>query len=248
MLFMNVIFAVVPSIILLRWFRDSDRFPEPWPAIRKVFWRGFLITIPVAFLGIGLSHFKPHDPLYQALFDSFLRAGFLEEASKFYILLAFCTTMNEFNEPMDGFVYGVTASLGFATFENILYVTEGGIGVAITRAVSAVPAHAMFGAVMGYFIARTMIEPEGGNGNYLRAFLIPVILHGMYDFPLMYSSAVSDSEGPIKHAFLMMMIWSASMIAAVMLTLIYLNRLQRLQKRQLTESKIQRRRENRFTN
>ena len=30
--------------------------------------------------------------------------------------------MKDFNEPIDGIVYGVTVSLGFATLENIYYV------------------------------------------------------------------------------------------------------------------------------
>ena len=30
--------------------------------------------------------------------------------------------MKDFNEPIDGVVYGITSSLGFATLENLYYV------------------------------------------------------------------------------------------------------------------------------
>ena len=69
--------------------------------------------------------------------------------------------MKDFNEPTDGIVYGVCASLGFATLENIYYVyalsdyfETTSLSLAIARAFSAVPAHAAFGALMGYFFMK----------------------------------------------------------------------------------------------
>ena len=45
---------------------------------------------------------------------------------------------------MDGIVYGVTVSLGFATLENIFYVYGQGFNdpysIAILRSISAIPA------------------------------------------------------------------------------------------------------------
>jgi RsiW-degrading membrane proteinase PrsW (M82 family) len=45
-------------------------------------------------------------------------------------------------------------SMGFACTENILYVLEGGYEVAIMRAFTAVPAHATFGILMGYYMGK----------------------------------------------------------------------------------------------
>ena len=64
--------------------------------------------------------------------------------------------MREFNEPLDGVVYGVCASLGFATLENLYYVyvladyyQTSSMSLAIIRSFSAVPAHAVFGVFYG---------------------------------------------------------------------------------------------------
>ena len=38
------------------------------------------------------------------------------------VLYFFVYKMKDFNEPIDGVVYGITASLGFATLENLYYV------------------------------------------------------------------------------------------------------------------------------
>ena len=53
---------------------------------------------------------------------------------------------------MDGLIYGAAASLGFAAYENIGYVLyfykEPSFELAIVRAFSAVPMHALCGIMM----------------------------------------------------------------------------------------------------
>ena len=74
------------------------------------------------------------------------------------MLIAAIYHWDEFDEPMDGVVYGVAVALGFATLENFLFVTRLGLGVAWLRALFAVPAHALFGATMGYYAGRTKFD------------------------------------------------------------------------------------------
>ena len=59
-------------------------------------------------------------------------------------------------------MYAVMVSMGFAATENIIYVLNGGLGVAIVRAFTAVPAHATFAILMGLLLA--------------------ILFHGAYDF------------------------------------------------------------------
>lgn len=66
--------------------------------------------------------------------DRLLRRGDPRGAVQFAVLYFYCRRLNDFDEPLDGIVYGVTASLGFATLENILYVVDGGFEVALVRA------------------------------------------------------------------------------------------------------------------
>ena len=81
-------------------------------------------------------------------------AAIPEEFVKLAILVGYNMRHHAFDEPMDGIVYGVVASLGFATLENMLFVFEGGISVAVSRAFTAVPLHAFVGAIMGYYVGR----------------------------------------------------------------------------------------------
>jgi RsiW-degrading membrane proteinase PrsW (M82 family) len=123
----------------------------------------------------------------------FFGAAIPEELFKFAILFFYCRRLTDFDEPMDSIVYGVTASLGFATLENVLHVLKGGIGVAIMRAFTAVPGHALFGAVMGFYFGLSHLAP-GRRRLLWTAYLLPVSLHGLYNTPLIaLNSGVSGA-------------------------------------------------------
>ena len=99
-------------------------------------------------------------------------SGFVEELAKWVVLVAAVYHWDEFDEPLDGVVYGVAVALGFATLENFLFVTRLGIGVAWQRALFAVPAHALFGATMGYYAGRAKFDQR--RGALARSRAVPV--------------------------------------------------------------------------
>ena len=88
-----------------------------------------------------------------------------------------------FDEPMDGIVYGVVASLGFATLENILFVFNGGMSVAVSRAFTAVPLHAFVGAIMGYYVGQAWRHPEERRRFILQGYGIAVLAPYALRFP-----------------------------------------------------------------
>jgi len=204
---MNILIAVasaaVPAILLVVYIVKKDRFPEPTGMVLKTFFLGILICNPVIlaeyFVADGFSGVS--DPYIQAFIQAFLVAGLCEEAFKFLVLHRFCARKEDFDEPMDAMVYGVLASLGFATLENVLYVLEGGLEVAMLRAVTAVPAHACFGGLMGYFYARGHFG-SGGRKAYVAALVIPILVHGLYDLPL-FLIGVPDVEADGVLSFLL---------------------------------------------
>lgn len=194
--------AVVPSLLILWYFRNRDLHPEPRSVVMRTFWYGVLITVPAA-LG---EHFETRlfalviheSPLAASLNSAFLCAAFIEELLKFWVLWSYASKTQAFDEPMDGIVYGVTASLGFATLENILYVSQHGMGTAVVRALLAVPGHAAWGAIMGYYVGQSRFGDPALRANQLFFGLaVPVVLHGLYDFPLMWI----DKDPEVKSAF-----------------------------------------------
>ena len=85
----------------------------------------------------------------------------------------------------DGIVYAVFISLGFATVENLAYVLSSGFNTALVRSLTAVPAHALFAVAMGYYLGIAKFAGPQYRQKYIRlGFIIPIILHGIYDFIL----------------------------------------------------------------
>ena len=191
--------TILPSIIIVLYFVRSDKFKEPSFEIVKIFFYGILITIPAFYLNTYLGNIlETKTKISEPLIGSFLTAAPVEEGLKFFILFYFVYKMKDFNEPIDGIVYGVCVSLGFATLENIYYVyaltdyfETTPLSLAILRAFSAVPAHAMFGAIMGIFYSSHLLakKKEDKKMFLILSILVPFLLHGFYNY-FMYSMPI----------------------------------------------------------
>jgi len=114
---------------------------------------------------------------------AFILVAFIEEFSKFIFVRWVLYPNKNFNEPFDGIVYAVSVSLGFAGLENILYVmnSENGVVTGILRMFTAVPAHATFAVLMGYFMGIAKCEKE--KSHYVWYGLgAATLFHGAYDY------------------------------------------------------------------
>ena len=206
--FWHVFAAILPALVIIFYVYKQDLFPEPKNIVFKTFIFGCSITI---FLNLVLTDVDNFAQKYFEgetfnFFDSFIRAAFLEEISKMIIIIFFCAKKDEFDEPMDGLVYGTAASLGFATYENINYVlyfyNEPSFEIATIRAYTAVPMHALCGIMMGFLITQSIFEKKHNYLNLVLALLIPVGIHGLYNFSLL-SSTISK-----EIAYLILLIFS----------------------------------------
>lgn len=182
--------SITPVIIFLYLIFRKDRNKEPIGILSKCFFFGFL-SIPLSLLlSIPLSTFEGtfRNVFIDSFFDAFFLAAIPEEIAKFLILYLIVWKSKHFDEHYDGIIYAVFVSLGFALIENIVYVFEHGMKTAFFRAILAVPGHGFFGVAMGYFLSRarfTLKESERKNLLVL-ALAVPILLHGTYDFILMF--------------------------------------------------------------
>lgn len=182
------ILAVFPGLFLswYIWWRDKHE-REPHKYLIACFVFGLLSVFPAllleetgAYLGFGLS---------RDTFSTFIFAvcviGFSEEFSKFLFLRFYIFPKKEFCEPMDGIVYSVIVGMGFATFENVLYVFDdkhGGIETALMRMILSVPAHASFAVLMGYFVGLAKFSDKNKFLKLCIGLLSATIIHGLFDF------------------------------------------------------------------
>lgn len=194
-----VVVGAAPSLFLLVFFYLEDRYePEPRGHVALAFGKGALATLPAYAASWALARLVGDEwlalgGLPARAFDAVVLAAACEELTKW--IAFFCIySWNEFDEPLDGVVYGVAVALGFATVENVLCVARDGLGIGVLRAIFAVPAHALFGAVMGYYVGRAKLGDGQWQGidvtrkerrrRLAAALALPIALHGAYDLLL----------------------------------------------------------------
>ena len=192
--------ALVPAIVLLAYIYWNDRkSPEPLKQLLKATALGVL-SIPLTYLlvvPVELAHILPDEviSISDAVSISFLGAALPEELAKLIVLWLFLRRNPHFDERMDGIVYAVCVSLGFAGLENIMYVLGDSewMSVALQRAFTAVPGHFCFGVLMGYFVSLAKFVPAQRIWYSALALIVPVLVHGIYD-TILFSMGTSFYE------------------------------------------------------
>ncbi len=72
--------------------------------------------------------------------------------------------------------------MGFATVENMVYVFQYGFATGVLRMFTAVPAHAAFAIIMGYFLGKAKFTHRKEIYFSVIALLAPTLFHGTYDY------------------------------------------------------------------
>ena len=188
---MLIIFAaaLLPAIVLMWYVYNKDTQPEPTRLILKGFFYGGIATFVSTLISGPLMTmgFFTNEPstLAECMTTSFFGAAIPEECAKLFMLWLLLRNNPEFDERFDGIVYAASIGLGFASFENVMYVLSAGMdwfSVSVTRAMLAVPGHFAFAVMMGYYYSVDHFYGEyAPKGTKAKIILVPVLLHGIYD-------------------------------------------------------------------
>ena len=187
-----LILAISPVLECLLWIYLKDRYEkEPLNVLLKFFILGVLVSgfsIIIEKFLVDISNFSGYSYIF---YMSFIVAALTEEGIKALILIPVLLKEKHFNEKLDGIIYSVFLSLGFATIENIIYLFFEDINfayeVGLTRAIISIPAHIIFAINMGYYVSKYRFNNKNTQKKQyiIRAILVPVLIHGLFDFILM---------------------------------------------------------------
>jgi RsiW-degrading membrane proteinase PrsW (M82 family) len=161
----GIVMALVPAALWLVFFYLQDRLePEPKRYVAGVFVLGALLAGAV---GIPLVNdlFQVREWLYESplvqLVGGILVIGFIQEFLKYTAVRYTLFDSAEFDERIDGIIYGTAAGLGYATMLNIHYVVSNAgvdLSVGVIRMVITALAQASFAGIVGYFLAQDKFE------------------------------------------------------------------------------------------
>jgi RsiW-degrading membrane proteinase PrsW (M82 family) len=163
----GLVLAIVPAAVWLIYFRQQDRLePEPKSYVLGVFLLALLITDVVG-RRLILDFFRVADWItlssFTNLAGSILIVGFTLEGIKWAAVRFSVYGTGEFDERMDGVVYGTAAGLGVATMLNLRFILDSGgadLGSAVIHVVVAAMAQASFGGITGYFLGEAKFVEE----------------------------------------------------------------------------------------
>lgn len=181
-----LLLALAPIVVILIYIYVKDKYEkEPIGVLVKNFFLGavvsIIITVVLGFAANIIFPITDEKSILQQFVKAFFVVALVEEFSKYIIVKYYAQKKTDFNEPFDGIVYAVVVSMGFAALENVLYVSQYGVTTGLTRAFTAVPAHATFGILMGYFMGKAKFSNNRVKYNLL-GLLIATLFHGAYDF------------------------------------------------------------------
>jgi len=179
--------ALGPALLILIYIYYRDKYEkEPILLLARGFAAGALILIPILLIELQTGKLAINFPaMLKAAWNGFIVASATEEIIKFLAVYYLFWNNRNFNEKFDGIVYSVAVSLGFAAVENFFYIYQGTMGTGLLRAFTAVPAHAIFGIIMGYYLGMARFRPFRKSGYIAMAIAMPWIFHGLYDFLLL---------------------------------------------------------------
>lgn len=168
--------------------------------IAPVNWKHIVLTVFIGFitamgawwlyafyeytLDFSLSY-RGRDVANDALY-CFLGIGFIEEVLKLIPFLVILYFTNIIKKPIHYMLVAAFSALGFAFFENLLYISQEGVGVIHGRALMAAVAHMVSGAMVAYGFILGRYRYPGQSWLWVPLlFLLAALAHGFYDFWLL---------------------------------------------------------------
>lgn len=188
--------SVLPIILIGLYIYEKDKEKEPLSLLLKLFIFGIISCFPAIVLGLFIGNYFldiNNMGFVQLFMYIFIAVAFVEEICKWFFVYRITYYHSEFDTLYDMIIYSSFVALGFACFENILYVQSLGLVTGIVRAVSAVPGHVCDGILMGFYLGLSKVNKVRGKKilSYKYIFLsilIPVVTHCIYDFCLFCGS------------------------------------------------------------
>lgn len=197
-----ILLAMLPSIIIgFLIYKKDVMEKEPPRLLLKLFLFGILSTGIALFLELWAQKIFPfslNDGVFNIFFRSFIIISICEETVKWLFTYCVCWHNKNFNYTYDSIVYFVFISLGFATIENIIAILSNGFDIllVIQRGLITVPIHAFFGIIAGYYMGlakkyEVRRWKRKSKRYLLLSLILPIFIHGLFDFLLFMSSKIS---------------------------------------------------------
>jgi len=190
-LFISIL-SFIPIYFWIQYSLKRDEKKEPFYVLAIAFFVGMLSTIPAFFLEkVLIKDISPPEFLDYTRFDLYiiitLIFAAIEELFKFLFLRFSVFEFREFDEPIDGFVYGAIGALGFAFVENLMIgisvSTFEAIPITTIRGLSANILHFVTTGIIGYGFVNGLIL--NNKFYFYFSIIVATLLHTIFNLMIM---------------------------------------------------------------
>lgn len=166
----GILLALIPAALWMIFFYSQDASePEPRAYVIAIAVLGALLAAaigqPLINQFFRASTWIGRDTLTEIL-GSILVVGFTQEFLKYAAVRFSIYYSSEFDQRVDGVVYGTAAGIGYAAYLNVATIAASGgisgteLSAGAIRMVVTTLAQGALGGLVGYFIARTKFDDE----------------------------------------------------------------------------------------
>ncbi len=211
--------AAVPGLLLLVYFNARQEYHLS----AEIVWTSVLLGAAASVLAVAVElpiEFvvgRIEEPITQGTVRAVLGTALPEELCKFLVIVWIALRHEDYERPVDALVLSVAVALGFATFENLLYLIQSDdwSRTATARAMTAVPSHVINAMLMGYFLGRAHLAPRRAPLYRLLALAAATLNHGAYDLPLFLIDILNRAPGTPDEAELLRLILAFAAVIAI---------------------------------
>lgn len=197
-----ILLGLLPSLIWLSFYLKKDKNPEPNSLVLKLFFWGMLLTSVAIVLELFLIWLLNPNLRFLSVLSQIPQNGFIkiilaatlvpalvEEYLKYAIVRFKFLKSSAFDEPIDVMLYCIIVGLGFASVENLLVlfkVSSSGIGQTLGiisfRFFGATLVHALACGIVGYWLAKGLLQLKNRKKMVLIGLTIAIIFHSCYNY------------------------------------------------------------------
>jgi len=231
--FFYILLGLLPSLIWLSFYLKKDKNPEPNSMIIKVFFFGMLIA-PIAIVfemaliwllkpttnPIDILSSMPQNNFLSALLAVTLIPALVEEYLKYAVVKFKVIKKSIFDEPTDAMIYCIIAALGFASVENLMILFKisfpdfgQAIGIMGFRFLGATLLHTLASAMVGYWLARGLLETKKRTKFILTGLTLAIVFHSCYNYLVLTTFEKTDYK-LFFFSLIVILLVSASLIVS----------------------------------
>ena len=184
---LSLIISFIPPLLLYRYLRNlRRRYPAYRSNCRSLLKNGVLCSIGVTVLALAVNilwsliGWGRDTPLLKEAFRTFILAAFIEEFVKYKTAGRIIKKDHERVSWLDCIAYTAIVGIGFQLIETVVYLLESNVIQILVRGFTM--GHPSYGMLMGYFTGKALYT--GKRSCRVSAFVLPFLLHGLYDFSL----------------------------------------------------------------